>query len=87
MYEDGSIKPECYKEQVSEVQPEAIKEYQSQKRYMDQEEFLDKYEDAVNGLTDAYIENEYLDEDEARLKAMHTIADMKKIEITDLESA
>ena len=69
------------------AQPVAIKEYQTQKRYMDQEEFLDKYEDAVNGLTDAYIENEYLDEDDARLKAMHTIADMKKIEITDLESA
>ena len=68
-------------------EPVAIKEFQQQKKYMDQEEFLDKYDDAVNALTDAFIENDFLDEDEARLKAIHTIADMKKIEITDLETA
>ena len=59
-----------------------ILNYMQNIRYMSLKEFLDKYEDVVNVWTDAYIENECLDEDEARLKAIHTIADMKKVEIT-----
>ena len=68
-------------------EPVAIKEFQHPRREMSQEVFLDKFEDVVDGFTDSFIENDGLDEYTARLKAMHTVANMKNIEVLDLESA
>jgi len=68
-------------------EPVAIKEFQHPRREMSQEVFLDKFEDVVDGFTDSFIENDGLDEYTARLKAMHTVANMKNIEVLDLENA
>ena len=83
MYEDGSIKPECYKEQVSEVQPVAIKEFQTT-RYMSVEEFINRYERSIDGITNMYMSDSDIDEDEARYKAIQELAADKGIEISDL---
>jgi len=68
-------------------EPVAIKEFQHPRREMSQEVFLDKFEDVVDGFTDSFIENDGLDEYTASLKAMHTVANMKNIEVLDLENA
>jgi len=85
MYEDGSIKPGCYKEQVNEAPPVEIEELQQSRREMSQEEFIDKYEEVIDTFANSFIENDSLDEHTARLQAMHTVADMKGIKVLDLE--